>query len=1066
MSTRPTAICSANEFAGVSTASTSESSVTSSAVETRGSVAWRLRVCAVMLLVFAFIGHAWAGTATPAPKITAISPVSLTSGSTNVTLTVEGDGFVQTSVVKWNGTALTTTYVSAIRLTASVPDLLVFTDSTASINVANPGNSGGTIISNTMYLPIGEAETSVNFGAGLPTTVGNFPIAIAAGDFNGDGKIDLAVGNGDDNTMSILIGNGDGTFTTNATITLNGTPLWIDVNDYNGDGIPDIAVSLNNSPGSIAVFLGAGDGTFTLKSSPTVGSWPQQFAVGDFNGDGNLDFVTSDTNGTDLSILLGNGDGTFTLGTTPPAVPYASGVTAGDFNEDGKLDLAMVDSNGVDILMGNGDGTFQSPTTVSGGSFYSQQITVADFNNDGHLDFAGVYNGNAYIFLGDGTGAFTMGTAATVSQDAEGFGIVAGDFNGDGKMDVVAGVFNPPVPPFTTPISFYLMTGDGAGNLGSAQFIANGDSAPYQMAAADFNNDGVLDVALDPGYTSVSAFVQVVPIAFSPASVTFAAANVGTANVTIPVTLTNNLGYQLNIMSVAVTGADTNDFVLSNNTCGQSVAAAGTCSVSVTFSPSAAGTRTASLTFTDGDCNPQTQTVPLTGVGVQVIPTMTLAPNLMFTSQAVGSQSDPQAVTLSATNAVALNITSIAITGTNSADFSETDNCGTSVLGNAACTINVKFQPTVAGARSASLTVTDNAADSPESITLTGTAAQGTPTITWPNPADIAYGTALGSTQLDASAGSVGGSFAYTPAAGTILSVGSHSLSVTFTPTDTTDYGSTTATSTINVTKAGTSTTLTQQPTAAYFGDNVTLTATVASSTTGTPTGTVAFVDGTTTLGTGTLNGSGVATYSTSSLTVGAHAFTANYVGDANFNASTITNAAYTVNANFSVADIVAPIIIKRNVPTAVTITVPPSGGAYNVAVVLSIAGLPVGATGSFSPASVTPGASGASSTLTLTFPSTVSNAPQGGGKFPLPPVLASVLCGMLLFTTTFFMDTVNRVRMRRALVVVGCLAMLIVPSTFIAGCGSVAAPQSFTATVTGTSGSVQHSTTLIITLE
>jgi Big-like domain-containing protein/VCBS repeat protein/centrosomal CEP192-like protein len=1070
MSTQPATICSVSQFARPDSGCLWELAVTGSAARTRRGRAalcrWGLRIFALALLLSAFVGHAWAGgPANPAPRIAAISPVSLTSGATNVTLAVEGDGFVQTSVVKWNGTPLTTTYVSAIKLTASVPDLLVFTDSTASIIVANPRNGGTPIVSNTVFLPISGSEASVNFGAGLPTTVGNFPIVIGAGDFNGDGKIDLAVGNGDDNSMSILIGNGDGTFTTNTTLSLSGTPIWIDVNDYNGDGIPDIAVAISNSPGSISVFLGAGDGTFTLKSSPAVGDFPEQFAVGDFNGDGNLDFVAADENGTDLTILLGNGDGTFTLGTTPPAVPYGTSVGAGDFNEDGKLDLAIADSNGVDILLGNGDGTFQSPTTVTNGSFFTQSVVVADFNNDGHLDFAGVDNGSAYVFLGDGTGSFTMGSAATVSQDAEEFGIVAGDFNGDGNVDIVVGILNPPVPPFTSPVTFYLMTGDGGGNLRSAQFIANGDSAPYQLAAADFNNDGVLDVALDPGSTSISAFVQVLPVALSPASVSFAATNIGTSNVTIPMTLTNNTGGQLNIMSVSVTGAESGDFVLSNNTCVQSVAAGGTCSVSVTFAPSAAGSRTALLTFTDGDCSPQTQTIPLTGLGIQAIPTMTLAPNLSFTSQAVGSQSGAQAVTLSVTNAVTLNIATIAVSGTNSGDFSESDNCGTSVLGDASCTINVKFQPTTAGTRSASLTVTDNAADSPESITLTGTAVQGTPTITWPNPADIAYGTALGTTQLDASAGRIAGSFAYTPAAGTVLGLGSHTLSATFTPTDTTDYSSTTATATINVTKAPTTTTL-AQPTSSYFGDNVTLAATVASTTTGTPTGTVTFVDGSTILGTGALNSSGVATYSTSSLTVGSHTFTANYGGDANYNSSTVTNGAYTVNATFSIADIVAPIIVRRNVATAVAITVPPSGGAYNGSVTLSITGLPPGATGSFSPSVVTPGGSGASSTLTLNFSSAVSKGPTGGGKLPLLPALVSALCGMLLFTTAFLVNSANRLRLSRALAIVGCIALAAMPSAFVAGCGSVAAPQSFTATVTGASGSVQHSTTLMITLE
>src|SRR5262249_8522374 len=134
--------------------------------------------------------------------------------------------------------------------------------------------------------------------------------------------------------------------------------------------------------------------------------------------------------------------------------------------------------------------------------------------------------------------------------------------------------------------------------------------------------------------------------------------------------------------------------------------------------------------------------------------------------------------------------------------------------------------------------------------------------INWPNPADITYGTALSSTQLNASAGDVGGSFQYTPASGTVLTAGEHTLSVSFTPTDTTDFSATTAQATINVTKAG-STTILTQPSASYFGDSVTLTATVGASY-GTATGTITFLDGAASLGTGSVNGSGVATLAVS----------------------------------------------------------------------------------------------------------------------------------------------------------------------------------------------------------
>ena len=175
MSTRSARFYKKPEFPGRHFGSTSQISRANGANAMRRNAAavsaWALRICILALMVIALVSRTWAGPApTAAPVIVAISPVSLTSGSTGVTLTVEGGGFVQTSVVQWNGAPLTTTYVSAIKLTATVPDLDVSTNSTASVTVSNARTAGTPLVSNTAYLPISKSEATINFGSGISTT--------------------------------------------------------------------------------------------------------------------------------------------------------------------------------------------------------------------------------------------------------------------------------------------------------------------------------------------------------------------------------------------------------------------------------------------------------------------------------------------------------------------------------------------------------------------------------------------------------------------------------------------------------------------------------------------------------------------------------------------------------------------------------------------------------------------------------------------------------------------------------------------------------------------------------
>ena len=333
-----------------------------------------------------------------------LSPMSLSPGGSGSTLTVKGAGFVASSSVRWNGSSRTTTFVSSTQVQAALTSADLASAGTTQVVVTNPSPGGGT--SNPQAFQITNPTSTVLLGRN-DLTVGTDPRGIAIGDFNGDGKPDVAVVDRGTNAVSILLGKGDGTFVSAASYAVGFDSIALAVGDFNGDGKLDL-VTANRAAYTISILLGNGDGTFGNHVDYTAGTEPMAVTVGDFNEDGFLDVAVVNNADNTVSIFLGVGNGTllnpviYSVGAGPIAI------VTGDFNGDGNLDLAAANSGSdtVCVLLGNGDGTFQNAAFYATGSDPSGLIAT-DLNGDGKLDLIAANDGSNSIsvLLNAGNGA-------------------------------------------------------------------------------------------------------------------------------------------------------------------------------------------------------------------------------------------------------------------------------------------------------------------------------------------------------------------------------------------------------------------------------------------------------------------------------------------------------------------------------------------------------------------------------------------------------------------------------------------------------------------------------------
>jgi hypothetical protein len=947
------------------------------------------------------------------------------------------------------------------------------------VTVASPT---GAFVSGGDY-PTGNILASLGFG-------------IATADLNGDGNPDMVVASETGSTtatLSVFLGKGDGTFTAGPVLPITllnqaNVPLDVTIDDVNGDSKLDlIAVTASDGTSAgVTVFLGNGDGTFSSAIPGPAGSQGQAVVTADFNGDSKIDVVTSYG-----QILLGNGDGTFSLSSTVIPEGPAAGVAAADFNQDGKLDLAFTNFNAgtVDVFFGNGSGAFaysaSYPTIVG-----AQSVQTSDIDGDGFPDlFVGTaHNGlfttdhytggyfHSFLNYGDGTfgkpRAYFPGPLGAVSTpSARQLAFDVADYTGDGKADLVEVTAG--LSANTTAFTVFPGAGDGTFAQTTKQTQLTNPPAPQFVAAVasgDVDGDGKNDIvfawAADQSGSSPTISVALgkgdgtfqSQVDYSvPASVLLSGFNVTNSLILADVNGDKKPDIVFLTGGSSVPNTDGALYVMLNN-------GNGTFHTPTKIDSQPYFNYLATADF-DGD--------GFADVVVNVEATVsTNSSAFLYISKGNGTFQAATPLTPGAPSSII--VATADLNGDQKPDIVFAGTVDTSNnTGNVTALLGKGDGTFASGVSSAT-------PGHPRGIAFADLNSDGKP--------DVILG---GQPNMYVIAGNGDGTFNTTTAGNIYSGISASTLkSVDLTGNGYPDLellssGNNNALSVVTFVGAKPSAlpvgntpstaTLSASATSVSSGASVTFTATVKPSTgAGVPTGSVTFLDGTSTLLTATLDSTGKATFATTSLAAGSHSVSASYSGDSTYAASTssaVTVAVTSASAAFALTANPATSTVTAGTSATYTISVTPSGG-FSSAVSLACSGAPTAVTCSLSPTSVTP--NGAAATATLTVTTTARSTIVTNNRLPSIPASRLVLFCIALILSVFMLTLMPHRRARTPVLAVSSLVLVFL---FVWGCGgggssssgggSTGTPAgSSTITVTGTSGSASHTTTVTLVVQ
>ncbi len=972
----------------------------------------------------------------------------------------------------------------------SGPNSVVIADFNAdgSQDLAVSNQNDGTI---SILLGVGDGsfhtQTTVNYPWGDSAGI------LAVGRLRTNGAVDLIAPDLYDPAIFVFLGNNDGTFTSPARYDINGNSVGqAALVDVNHDGKLDMVATYNNQ---IAILVGAGDGTFGSEQDFSTGNGVVNVALADFNNDGLIDFITSDSADNTTTILLGQQ----TVTATASAV-YATGtgtqLVDASFPGDATHAASLSNTVSLDPSVQALSSTLltASSQSIAAGSPVTFTANVTPVPTGATYGTFGFYNGGTLLGSvsanANGVAAYST-TALPAGSDA-----ITAVYSGNAALALsTSGVLTETVTGSTTtqlsastttstygqPLTLAAsVTPAPTGNSpGSVSFFQGGTL----LGTSTLHSDGSASISL----TTLPVGVDAVTAVYSGNTIyltsTSSIVTIDVNAIATAVVLTNAppatvvSGGTVGMLMAAI--KDANGNTLTHSTAPVTATVTGPNGYSQTLTiPAVNGVASldlSSLTLNTAGTYTATTTspgllpavasvvvVPSTAVQITVSP----APSPLARGGNVGSITG----TIKDANGNTLTNSSLPVTATITGPGSYSQ-AVTLPAANGQVTFNLSSLP-FPNAGTYTLTIT-GAGLTPAAQTIT--VSKTTSTLSWTTPAGISYGTPLSATQLNATA-SVAGTFLYNPTAGTTLPAGTNTLSVTFTPTDASNY--TTATGSVQlVVQAASTTTLAASNSTQLASMPLTFTAQVSSGFAGTKTGSVSFFDGSTLLGTSALTANAVATYTTTTLGDGSHTITATYSGDANYLASTSSSTAATV----TVADVNLNLGGDQNqsvVPgAAVSYSFPLSPLVtptflYNVH--LTATGLPPGATYTFTPAVIPAGSASMPVTLTVQTAKNVASLSS-----PSKPGGRNTSGGFTVLAFSFFLPLLGISSVRRRLktlprplsaVLVALVSLATVAG--LSGCGAggffgtTASSGKYTITVTATSGSLVRSSTVTLTIQ